>query len=86
MQIVEKSGIWDRFKLLRGILRNSASGVIFPVCGAILKKVLGSAILRVNEFLHPPIWQDFWYCIFLYDQTNRRVTVDAENEVLKNYE
>ena len=23
---------------------------------------------------------------FLYDQTNRRVTVDAENEVLKNYE
>ena len=23
---------------------------------------------------------------FLYNQTNRRVTVDAENEVLKNYE
>ena len=23
---------------------------------------------------------------FLYDQINRRVTVDAENEVLKNYE
>ena len=27
-----------------------------------------------------------WYCLFLYDQTNRRVTIDAENEVLKNYE
>ena len=50
-----KSGIFYRFKLLRGILRNFASGVVFPVCGAILKKVLGSAILRVNEFLHPPI-------------------------------
>ena len=28
----------------------------------------------------------FWYCLFLYNQTNRRVTIDAENEVLKNYE
>ena len=55
LSVEQKSGIFYRFKLLRGILRNFASGVVFPVCGAILKKVLGSVILRINEFWHPPI-------------------------------
>ena len=39
--------------------RNLQAGVVFPVCGAILKKVLLSAILRVKELLHPPMGSVF---------------------------
>jgi hypothetical protein len=73
-----------------GVCRRSAEKrkrwIAFCGVYAIFIKGTFQRFLRVNEFLHPPIWQDFWYCLFLYDQTNRRVTVDAENEVLKNYE
>jgi len=35
--------------------RNLQAEVVFPVCGAILKKVHWSAFLRAEEFLHPPV-------------------------------
>ena len=41
-------------------------GIDFPGCSAIFKKVLRGAILRVNEFLHPPmesVFQLSQFCI-----------------------
>lgn len=35
--------------------RNLQAEVVFPGCGAILKKVHWSAFLREEEFLHPPV-------------------------------
>ena len=54
-------------------------------CGvyAIFIKGTFQCFLRVNEFLHPPIWQKFWYCLFLYDQTNRHATENSEKTPLK---
>ncbi len=35
--------------------RNLQAEVVFPGCGAILKKVYWSAFLREEEFLNPPV-------------------------------
>ena len=35
--------------------RNLQAEVVFPDCGAILKKVHWSAFLREEEFLNPPV-------------------------------